>query len=211
MCALIAQILASPLADSNPHIGGILAILELICLLVGATYVGNKKLVRFVVLPLTAIWIIFRALEAVENSHPIYSHLAPIAGLALSCSILWVLLDRFNSALRISTNLISEAFISYIFIATAFSQLYLILNRILDHPFNVIVPAAKTTTMLCFSMVTLSCLGDSSMFPVNAYVRLIAAFESMSGIFYIAVVVARLVSSYRPGAQRNGAQVENMQ
>lgn len=205
MGALIAQILASPLADSNPHIGGILAILQSICLLVGATYIENRKLVRFAVLPLTAIWIIFRTLEAVENSHPIYSHLAPVAGLALSCSVLWVLLDRFKSALRISANLISEAFISYVFIATAFSQLYLILNRVLDHPFNVIVPAAKTTRMLYFSMATLSCVGDSTMFPVNPYVRLIAGFESMTGIFYIAVVVARLVSSYRPAAQQTGA------
>jgi hypothetical protein len=31
--------------------------------------------------------------------------------------------------------------------------------------------------------------------PVNSYVRNIAALESMSGIFFVAVVVARLVSS----------------
>ena len=34
-------------------------------------------------------------------------------------------------------------------------------------------------------------------FRSNPYVRLIAALENMIGIFYIAVIVARLVSSYR--------------
>ena len=34
--------------------------------------------------------------------------------------------------------------------------------------------------------------------PLNPYVRIIAALESMSGVFFVAVVVARLVSSYRP-------------
>jgi Na+/H+-dicarboxylate symporter len=33
--------------------------------------------------------------------------------------------------------------------------------------------------------------------PVNPCVRMVAAFESVTGIFCIAVVVARLVSTYR--------------
>jgi voltage-gated potassium channel len=47
-------------------------------------------------------------------------------------------------------------------------------------------------------MITLSSVGYGGILPLNPYVRLIAALESLIGIFYIAVVVARLVSSYRP-------------
>ena len=34
--------------------------------------------------------------------------------------------------------------------------------------------------------------------PINPYIRLITGIENMIGIFYLAVVVSRLVSSYRP-------------
>jgi hypothetical protein len=45
-------------------------------------------------------------------------------------------------------------------------------------------------------MITLTSVGYGRIVPVNPYVRLVAAFESMIGIFFVAVVVARLVSSY---------------
>ena len=53
-------------------------------------------------------------------------------------------------------------------------------------------------------MITLSSVGYGGIVPVNPYVRFVAALESMTGIFYVAVVVARFVSSYRPrkGSER---------
>ena len=53
-------------------------------------------------------------------------------------------------------------------------------------------------------MITLSGLGYSIIAPINPYVRLIVALENMTGIFYVAVVVARLVSSYRARFRRTG-------
>ena len=56
----------------------------------------------------------------------------------------------------------------------------------------------KSGTLLYFSMITLSSVGYGGIVPVNPYLRITAALESMIGIFYVAVVVARLVSAYRP-------------
>jgi hypothetical protein len=47
-------------------------------------------------------------------------------------------------------------------------------------------------------MITLSGVAYGGILPVNSYIRLIAAFENVVGLFYLAVVIARLVSSYRP-------------
>jgi hypothetical protein len=46
--------------------------------------------------------------------------------------------------------------------------------------------------------MTISGVGYGGILPINPYLRLIAALETMLGIFFVAVVVARLVSSYRP-------------
>jgi hypothetical protein len=40
----------------------------------------------------------------------------------------------------------------------------------------------------------------SDIQPVNHYVRFVAAFEALVGVFYIAIAIARLVSGYRFGA-----------
>ena len=167
-------------------------------ILLGASYMARRKLVRLVVLPISGLWLIARGLEAFCDSRHAYAHLAPIAGLALSVSILWAIFDRFNSVPRIPRSAIAEAFISYLVIAIAFSQLYWILSRALPNPFNQVIPESQSGTLLYFSMITLSGVGYGGIVPVNPYVRLVAALESMAGIFYIAVVVARLVSSYRP-------------
>ena len=47
-------------------------------------------------------------------------------------------------------------------------------------------------------MITLSSVRYGGIAPVNPYVRFVAAFESMTGIFYLAVVVAHMDSCYRP-------------
>ena len=56
----------------------------------------------------------------------------------------------------------------------------------------------KSARFLYFSLVTLTSVGYGGIIPTNPYVRMVAAFEGVAGVFYIAVVVARLVSSYRP-------------
>ena len=197
MCAFIAQLLISPLADRSPYIGGLLAFSLLLLLLAGASYMANRTIVRRVVLPIAAIWFIARLAEAFGDSRHTYTHLAPLTGLFFSCSILWALMDRFDSISKVTSSVISEAFISYMIIAIAFSQLYWVLDHFLDHPFNVVIPLGQSSTYLYYSMVTLTGLAYGGIVPINPYVRLIAALENMIGIFYIAVVVARLVSSYR--------------
>jgi hypothetical protein len=198
MSALVAQLLASPVADRNAHIGGALALVVLALLFVGSSYSVNEKRERLVLVVLTAVWITMRLGEAFDGSRHIFSALAPISGLLLSCAVLRIILDRFGMIPKVTGSVISEAFMGYLVIAIAFSQLYSILNMHLESPFNQVIPASKTSTLLYFSMITLSSVGYGGIVPVNPYLRITAALESMIGIFYVAVVVARLVSAYRP-------------
>ena len=202
MGALVALMLAEPLVDRSPHIGGLLALLQFLLLFVGASYITAPKMIRWFGLPVGCIWLAARFLEAFGNSRYSYTHFAPIAGLILSCIVLWVLLSRFGSISDVTGSVISEAFITYLVIAIAFSQLYWVLNHVVSNSFDRSISAAHSNTFLYFSMITLSGLGYSNIYPINASVRLVAAFENMIGVFYIAVIVSRLVSSYRARADR---------
>ncbi len=198
MWALVAEVIASPAADYHPLVGGALALVVLLSLLAALTYLGSRRVVLNLVLPITAFWLVARIIEAfVDRSHW-YANLAPVFGLFLSIAILWGIFERFNSVPRIPRTAIAEAFISYLIIAIAFSQLYWILSRFVSNPFNQPIPETHSGTLLYFSMVTLSGVGYGGIAPLNPYVRIVAALETMAGIFYVAVVVARLVSAYRP-------------
>jgi hypothetical protein len=196
--ALVAEMLASPLADTQPRVGAMFGLAVLLMVLGGIGHMANRRIVRHIVLPVAGLWMITRIIEAFGNRHAPYANLSPVVGLLFSCSILWAIMDHFRSQYRSPRGAITEAFIGYLVIAGAFAQLYWILNRFVDHAFNQQIPSTQNGTFLYFSMVTLTSVGYGGIVPLNPYVRMVAALESMSGIFFVAVVVARLVSSYRP-------------
>jgi Ion channel len=193
--AFVLQMIISPLADRNPHLGALLAIALFLMILVSGSYMVDRRIVFFAVFPFLLVWLVARGLEAFGDTRFFYAHMGPLAGFALSCAVLWVILERFARLPQVTSSVIAEAFTSYLVIAIAFSQLFWGMNRLIPNAFNQNIPETQSSTYLYFSMVTLSGLGYGGIIPINPYVRLVAAFENMIGIFYLAVVVARLVSS----------------
>jgi hypothetical protein len=195
--AFVVQILASPLADHDQHAGAVLALILFATLAIGTSYQVNRTVAYLALGPFCLLWLVARMLEAFAGPGHIYSHLAPAAGLGLSCAALFIIFHRFFSVSMVTRSMLAEAFVCYLIIAIAFSQLYLLLSRVVDQPFNEQIPVTQSSTFLYFSMDTLSGVGTGVIAPINPYIRLITGIENMIGIFYLAVVVSRLVSSYR--------------
>lgn len=55
--------------------------------------------------------------------------------------------------------------------------------------------------VLCFSLVTLSTVGYGDVVPLKGEVRMLAALEGITGVLYIAITVALIVSAYGPRAK----------
>jgi hypothetical protein len=206
MWALVAEMLISPLADSHPRTGAMLGLVGVVTLLLAATTVRSTKIIRYAIYPATGLWIIARLIEAFGDQARFYTHLAPIAGLALSVSILMAIFEHFNSVPEVPRSAFAEAFICYLIISIAFSQLYWLLCRYVEKPFNVAIPENERATFLYFSMMTISGVGYGGLRPINPYLRIIASLETMTGIFFVAVVVARLVAAYQPGPRSQTEQ-----
>ena len=62
-------------------------------------------------------------------------------------------------------------------------------------------PAGAESELLYFSLVTLSTIGYGDIVPIHPEVRMLAALEGVTGVLYIAITVAILVSKFR---QSNG-------
>jgi voltage-gated potassium channel len=145
-------------------------------------------------------------LEEFDSGRHGYDHMAHAAGLVLSCILIWVIFDRIRDPGQVTSGVLVEAAIVYLILAIAFSQLYWILNELTPRAFNQRIATHDSTTLLYFSIVTLTAMGDNAIVPENSFVRLVVGFESMVGVFYLAVIVARLVASYhsRPGSPESG-------
>lgn len=206
-CTLIASMLMVPLDDRDPRFGAFLAMIQFALLFVGASYMAGCSFAKWVLTPIACIWVTSRLLEGLLPAASICRMIAPIAGLILSCTILVGLFRRFRAVARITTGIIAESILTYLVIAIAFSQLYWALDRFMGPIFDVSLSLRYQSSFLYFSMVTLSGLGYSAAFPTAPTVQLIAALENMTGLFYIALVVSRLVSSYRLKEEKQEEQL----
>lgn len=195
MWLLIVVTLASPVADTYPHAGAGLAMTVLFSVMVGTRISANRRIVIRAVLPLCGVWIVMRLLEGFGFWPAACSFAAHAVGLLVSCTILWATFCRLETC-EVESGVIAEAFISYLFIAVAFSQLFWLLNQAVADAFRPSLSPANGTDFLYFSMVTLSGVGYGGIVPLNRFVRLVASLESMAGIFYVAVVVARLAGIF---------------
>jgi hypothetical protein len=58
-------------------------------------------------------------------------------------------------------------------------------------------------SLMYLSFITLTTLGYGDIVPVTPLARIIAALEAVAGVLYIAITVARLVSSYEHKEEQN--------
>jgi len=106
-----------------------------------------------------------------------------------------ILLSVLNAP-KVNRDVISAALVVYIFIATFFSKLYLMLE--LNFPGSFSIPhetlMQNPEVLRYFSIVTLSTLGYGDVLPVTAKAQTMAGVEAIVGQIYLAVLIARLVS-----------------
>ena len=57
--------------------------------------------------------------------------------------------------------------------------------------------AERETNLLYFSLITLSTIGYGDIVPLSGEARIVAALEGVTGVLYIAITVALLVSRFR--------------
>lgn len=200
LIAIVAMFVVAPFVDLVPYGNLIESVVFTLVLLTGVSAVGGRRRTLIAAALLAAPAILARWLV----------HLLPgsmSSDLSLLVAILFVTfvivhLFRFVITARVvNAEVLCAAISIYLLFAVAWSFVYILLAQWVpdSFTFNVHVPggdAMNGFTALYFSVQILTTVAFGDILPVSNVARTMTLVESTVGIFYLAILIARLVGLY---------------
>jgi hypothetical protein len=197
--ALVLNIFISPFVDrlkSGGLIETLLMTLVLLCAILSIAG-GRRALVGVVLVAPAAIgeWLNYWRPELL-----IYV-VTRGAGLLFIGFVVVQLLRFIVYAPRVDSEVLCAAVAGYLLSGFAWSLAYALLDRLDPNSFVFTLGAKSGQSMngftgLYFSFITLSTVGYGDIIPLSDAARMVAIVEAIFGMFYVSLLIARLVSLY---------------
>ena len=198
--ALLVFAVGAPVLEvSLPTLGGLFAEVSLSLTLVIAlwslrasrpVFVAGLVLIAVNVVA-TVVWLL-----AGRGVADVAAHLSGLAFLALAAA---VALRAIFLPGPVDLNKVTGSLCVYLLIGIAWAELYQLLHAYDPSSFAGVEQQqghALSWRFLYFSFVTLTTLGYGDVLPLTIYAQTLTAMETVIGQFYLAVLVAVLVSAY---------------
>ena len=210
LVAIVAAFLVRPLIGDSPASAALFSLAILVLLLLALYNIDVDELVgeRKTLLAQSRRrrimgWTL--AVPAIAERFAIA--LAPSHSLYLAGSIMWLLLfayitwNELRAVLKqkqITREVISMSISVYLLFGLTFGLFYIVLQDIQPHAFSFTGPGPTSDQQLIpvliyFSLTTLSTIGFGDITPITLQARYTAVAEGITGQFYLAILVARLV------------------
>ena len=94
------------------------------------------------------------------------------------------------------TDALLAAVYGYLLLAMSWAILYFQIEKWVPGSFNLPEGADQWSSLLYFSIVTITTLGYGDVLPVSGQARMAAGFEAVVGVLYIAVLIGSIVGSF---------------
>jgi hypothetical protein len=127
---------------------------------------------------------------------------AQVVFLGFLVCVTWSLIRTLLEHPTVQRNTLYGAACAYLLVGLSFTALYVVLENV--HPPALVVDVARLgradlawVDVVFFSFMTLTTVGYGDITPVSPEARLVALFEAVAGVFFLAFLVARLVALYR--------------
>ncbi|MBL4836891.1 MAG: two pore domain potassium channel family protein [Kordiimonadaceae bacterium] len=195
LMALLTLLLLSSTVGTHPT--G-LSILTLLVLVAGTNASNAGRRPRKRALVLGFFWLVIRwggpylGLEDSEmwSKLPFLVFLVDVTGI--------ILIRVANRAIRVDFNTICGAICVYLLNGISWAVLFVLMEGWCPGSFSITGDTGSPSfqQLIYFSFTTITTLGYGDISPINPLVRTLSVFEAMAGVFYVAIVMARLVSVY---------------
>jgi hypothetical protein len=122
------------------------------------------------------------------------------AGLVLIAFVVANLLRFVLRAPSVNVEVLCASISAYLMLGLLWTVAYWLVDQLTPGAFAFNINAGRQTmsgfNAFYFSFVTLSTVGYGDITPVSKVARMLAAMEAMTGLLYVAVLIARLVALY---------------
>jgi hypothetical protein len=123
-----------------------------------------------------------------------------VAGLGLVAFVVMNLLRFVLRAPSVNVEVLCASISAYLMLGLMWTIAYWLVAQVTPTAFAFNTDAGKQSmngfNAFYFSFITLSTVGYGDITPVSTAARMLAAMEAMTGLLYVAVLIARLVALY---------------
>jgi ion channel len=177
----------------------IVTILFSLVLLCGVVAVADRKVVFFIALVLAVPAIVGRWI-----SHFRPDLVSPSIFLALGLLLIaFVVANLLRFVFRapvVNVEVLCASISAYLMLGLLWTVAYWLVDQLSPGAFafntNAGAQSIRGFNAFYFSFITLSTVGYGDITPVSKVARMLAAMEAMTGLLYVAVLIARLVAIY---------------
>ena len=198
--ALVLFIIGTPFAQTLPDPGLVEGVLLTGVLVCGVLAVGGRRQ-AFVLTALLGV----PALGSKWLNHFWPDLLPPgvplLLGVLLLAVVTFQLLRFILRAPCVDSEVLSAGVATYLVLALMWTLLYLLAQSLIPNAFVVAESASASKTFdsfnaVYFSFITLCTVGYGDIVPAAPVVRMLAVLEAVTGVLYMSVLIARLVTLY---------------
>ena len=198
LISLVVLLLAVPNTEGSKPQAIILLLLFVFVLSSAVFAVAGSPLVRRALILLAAPWVIVSLIDLFVPGDQ-FKLAANVLFMVFGLFVVSTLLTRIVAAKTVDFEVVCASPAIYLLLAIMWAVSYQIIffsspGAFAETDFG----AEPLAEFLYLSLVTITTLGYGDITPLGPGVRIWAALEAVVGVFYMAVLVARLVSLYRP-------------
>ncbi len=198
LASLILLMLLAPQAESSVHGRALTNLLFALVLLAAIHSVSGLNWHRGVAISLAALWLALQLWGTATHSQPL-ELAAMFVFICFGGHSAAVVLWRAVTAERVNFEVVCALPSIYLLFAAIWAVSYQIIETLSPGSFqggrDGAVPGIAE--FLYFSLTTITTLGYGDITPVGPVTRMWVTLEAVAGVFYIAILVARLVTLYR--------------
>jgi hypothetical protein len=193
---LILLFLTAPFFQDLPHGDLIEATLMTLAMVFSVMAVGGRRRTMIIAIALVVPAIAGRWIHHLHHEvlHPaVY----PAAALVFFGFVVAHLIRFIVKAPQVDANVLCAGVSGFLMLGLLWIPLYMTVARLNPNAFT--VPAGTQFdgfSAFYFSFVTLCTVGYGDITPVSGMARMLAIIEAIAGLFYMAVLISRLVSLY---------------
>lgn len=196
LIALVVLFIATPFLDSLPESDLIETVLLSLVMIAAVRAVGVRHRTQLVALVLVLPSLVCKW----------WSHFRPspmITAIYLLSAILYFgfvvthLVQYVLRSPRVDGNVLCAGLAGYLLLGLLWLPAYLVAESLDPHAFT--LPnggSLKGFDAFYFSFVTLCTVGYGDVTPVSKLARMLAIMEAIAGLFYVAVLISRIVAIY---------------